>query len=384
MVSSGAPEDELKKKKKQEDSIMDWEKKTMRLVVLLAVEAVACLSFAFNVNIAPRTGRFTRATRLDAAPRRSRRSASDRPRRPPPTSSRSSKGTIRAPHQYDHTKDVARPFLDDPVGYVKLQDPNEGAPTFQFDEEQLGGETSIEEGSHIQSYGFDEIFPEAGGEFSAKFCKNGDFRSAIRNAMREDVFDSTPSYSGLSEKARRMLLLPDSSIQGSWNCKQFASEDGQCRMKKLTEVLKEYLGDDAAPSGDEFMETIGALCGSKPTTHWIDIVGVLDRKIPHSWHQDTGRSPNGVTKTVLLGFPKEDNYDGPGVFSHAVKLKYERVAPEDHPTNEPVVYPKLEVDDTYVVKPRFAEGSEIVVFRDIDILHSAPDVAYRSSVMRFM
>ena len=154
-------------------------------------------------------------------------------------------------------------------------------------------------------------------------------------------------------------------------------------MKKLTEVLIEYLGEDA-PSGDEFMETVGALCGSKPSTHWIDIVGVLDRKIPHSWHQDTGRSPNGDTKTVLLGFPKEDNYDGAGVFSHAVKLKYEREAPEEHPTNEPVVYPKLEVDDAYVVKPRFAEGSEIVVFRDVDLLHSAPDVAYRSSVMRFM
>ena len=49
--------------------------------------------------------------------------------------------------------------------------------------------------------------------------------------------------------------------------------------------------------------------------NWIDIVGITDRKISHSWHQDTGRSPGGDTMTVLLGFPKEDNYDGVGVFS---------------------------------------------------------------------
>merc|ERR1712087_156231 len=102
---------------------------------------------------------------------------------------------------------------------------------------------------------------------------------------------------------------------------------GELRMRRLTPVLRDYLGD-GAPTGDGFMETIGKLCGSKPSTHWIDIVGITDRKIPHSWHQDTGRSHGGDTRTVLMGFPKEDNYDGVGVFSHAVKLKYERVAPE--------------------------------------------------------
>ena len=132
------------------------------------------------------------------------------------------------------------------------------------------------------------------------------------------------------------------------------------------------------------MRTIGGLCGSELSTHWIDIVGITDRKISHSWHQDTGRSPNGDTRTVLLGFPKEDDYDGVSVFSHAVKLKYERVANEDHPRNEPVVYPGLEVDEEYIVRPRFARGSEIVMFRDINTLHSAPNVVYRASMMRFM
>lgn len=152
-------------------------------------------------------------------------------------------------------------------------------------------------------------------------------------------------------------------------------------MHKLTKVLNEYIGEEA-PTGDQFMETIGKLCGPAPSTHWIDIVGITDRKISHSWHQDGPRSTG--RKTVLLGFPKEDNYDGVGVFSHAVKLKYERVAPENHPINEPVVYPHLIVDDEYIVKPRFAQDNEILVFRDIDSFHSAPDVAYRASVMRFM
>ena len=198
--------------------------------------------------------------------------------------------------------------------------------------------------------------------------------------MREDIFDSTPTYSGMSEKARRILLLPDSSLQGSWRCK---TEGDELRMKKLTVVLKSNLGE-TAPTGDEFMEKIGSLCGSKPSTHWIDIVGIVERHIPHSWHQDTGRSHNGNTFTVLLGFPKNDNYDGVGVFSHAVKLKYERVAADDHASNEPVVYANLSIDEKYVVRPTFTREREILLFRDVDVIHSSPDVAFRASVMRFM
>ena len=319
-----------------------------------------------------------------------RRSTSDRPRRPPPnrnTADRSRTSTPsvteerkRAPHQFDHTTADARPFLEDPSAYVKEHNsPNEDAPYYKFDnDEDDTTKTLVKEGSHIKSISLDDLFP--GINFSEMFCSSAKFRDNIRNSMREDIFDSTPAYEGMSDKARKMLLLPDSSLQGSWNCKR---SDDQLRMKKLTKVLKEYLGEDG-PTGDHFLQTIGGLCGSKPSTHWIDIVGIKDRKIDHSWHQDSGRSPNGDTYTVLLGFPKEDNYDGIGVFSHSVNLKYERVASDDHPPNEPVLYPGLEIDDKYIVKPRFAKGSEIVMFRDIDTLHSAPDVTYRTSVMRFM
>ena len=112
-------------------------------------------------------------------------------------------------------------------------------------------------------------------------------------------------------------------------------------------------------------------------------MGITDRKISHSWHQDTGRSPNADTRTVLFGFPRQDNYVGGGVFSHLVKLYREQWAKEDHPPNEPVLY-KHAIDEKYIYRPQFAKGQEIIMYRDVDVLHSAPDVAYRSSVMRFM
>lgn len=157
-------------------------------------------------------------------------------------------------------------------------------------------------------------------------------------------------------------------------------------MQRVTQVLHEYLGS-SAPSGDDFMNTIGGLTDDGATTHWMDIVGVLHRRIPHSWHQDLA---SNTARTVLLGFPAEDKYDGVGVFSHVVKLREEQWReresyPNDAATvNEPVLYPDLQVDDSYIVRPRFAEGRELIAYRDIDVLHSSPDIAYRASVMRFM
>lgn len=71
------------------------------------------------------------------------------------------------------------------------------------------------------------------------------------------------------------------------------------------------------------------------------------------------------------------------MFSHVVKLAKERWASDGHPENEPLQY-KGKIPVEYVVKPRFAEQREILVYRDVDILQSAPDVTYRDSLMRFM
>ena len=302
--------------------------------------------------------------------------------------------TKRAPHQFDHTKDKARPFVD---GKTEIADQkcNEDAPAFPLPEGAAPGQDGdVISHEHIQSMSLDELFP--GLSFSDMFASSTEFRTALRAAMREDIFDTTPAYAKMSEKARRMLLLPDSSLQGSWKCKdgrwerkgsanpeQDSGTGSAHRMKKLTQILSKYLGA-GAPTGDDFCDVIGSLCGSNPSTHWIDIVGVQDRRIPHSWHQDTGRSPNGDTKTVLLGFPPEDDHDSVGVFSHCVKLERERFALDDHPVSEPIVYPNLEIEEKYIIRPNFSKGKELICYRDVDVLHSSPDVAWRASVMRFM
>ena len=85
----------------------------------------------------------------------------------------------------------------------------------------------------------------------------------------------------------------------------------------------------------------------------------------------------------MLGFPQEDEYVGTGIFSHAIKLSSESLEPHGHNTNEPVLFEGT-VDEQYIIRPIFSPGKEILRYRDIDTLHSAPDVVYRKSVMRFM
>uniref|UniRef100_A0A7S2EJB6 Uncharacterized protein n=1 Tax=Trieres chinensis TaxID=1514140 RepID=A0A7S2EJB6_TRICV len=336
------------------------------------------------------SSRRRRSTSSTTGRRRSKSSANTgRRRTASPPAGQYAVASKRAPHQFDHTKEQARPFTCGKTE-VAEQVPNEDAPVFPLPEGVAPGfDGEVISHDHIETTSLDDLFPGLG--FSSLFASSKEFRTELRAAMREDIFDTTPAYASMSEKARKMLLLPDSSLQGSWKCRDGRwvrkddkrSEQDEPRMTKLTEILTKFLGEDA-PTGDEFMDIIGSLCGSSPSTHWIDIVGVQDRRIPHSWHQDTGRSPNGDTKTVLLAFPPEDNYNAVGVFSHVVKLEKERHAADDHPPNEPVVHTNMEIEDKYIVRPSFSEGREIIYYRDIDVLHSSPDVAYRASVMRFM
>ncbi len=230
--------------------------------------------------------------------------------------------------------------------------------------------------NHLRFMSLDELFDR--NDMSELFVTNEQFRQDLRSSIRQDVFDSTPAYQNLSPKAAKFMLHPDSSLQGSWRC---CGDDGQLRMNGLTKVLKQYLGEDA-PSGDEFMNAIGRLCGEEPSTHWMDIIGVQDRSINHSWHQDTGN--NKSCQTVMLGFPAENNYDGTGVFSHAIPLSHQQYAPPSHPANQPILFENSNISEKYIIRPRFAKYRELLIYSDTDIIHSAPDVTYRSSIMRFM
>jgi hypothetical protein len=218
-------------------------------------------------------------------------------------------------------------------------------------------------------------------------CFNNDctFRNSLRLAIRQDIFETTPAYSRLSEKAASFLLRHDSSLQGSWKTPPAVTSNNQTtdpiRMVHTTKVLRDALGNEAL-SGDDLLSAVGSLCGPTPTTHFIDIVGVQDRRIAHSWHLDTGYSPNN-SKTVLWGFPAEDQYHGCGVFSHLILLQQECHAPEGHPKLQPLVF-QGSVEENFIVRPFYKPGNELLIYRDIDVLHSSPDIAYRTSVMRFM
>jgi hypothetical protein len=336
--------------------------------------------------------------------------------------------TRRAPHQYDHRTESARPFIQNVQQALKQYSTSIQPPQQQLFDLQsaiTNGTTStsisssysgniIPPNQHYRYYSLNELFPTL-NNISALFSASTSFRNDIRNAIRHDIFYSTPQYQNMSVKAQQILLLPDSSIQGTWKCDHYrhrnATSTSSLRMIRLTATLQEYFGSDTDITGDVFMETIGALCGPNRSTsssdednsnpqqyhHWIDIVGIKHRRVTHSWHQDTGRS-HGLDcneqipkkRTLLWGFPCEDDYDGIGVFSHIIPLQREQIAMDTHPINVPIVYDDYILIsnssglDEYIVRPTFRLGQEILVYSDTDVLHSAPDITYRTSCMRFM
>ena len=266
--------------------------------------------------------------------------------------------------------------------------------------------------------------------FSEKFNADVDFRSSLRSAIRQDIFRTTPFYQNLPAKAASILLLPDSSLEGSWKiptpstAKNDDMDEPTIRMKYTTKVLQDAFSsvsssgedDPLIPTGDELFQAIGRLCSNEngselsssartdgstggASTHFIDIYGRQDRTINHSWHMDAGKAgflpDRQVCRTLIWGFParNEINYRGCGVFSHIVKLKHSCSLQElnhlDEDTApsatlmEPVLFDGV-IDPKYVVRPPYQPGNEILLYRDIDCLHSAPDCTYRSSIMRFM
>jgi len=309
---------------------------------------------------------------------------------------------------------------------------------------------------HIQQFSLDDIFPDL--NFSQVFCHNEKFRTHLRVAMREDIFYTTPndvnSGSGRGEGSA-FVSKDQGTLRGTWNCipKQLP-QDGNgevevpMRMTRLTQVLQDALGTKA-PSGDEFMMTLGRLCGVNPSCEWIDIMDMntnmniksgIEKKSTraataaaaatgiksHSWRQDHGRSYDhdsnyddddvdydGHLKksryTVQLGFPMEDGYTGTGVFQHVIKLTHEHIhetsalpgaggpADDRDDENGPILWDStfngngkgmllnsILIEEECITRPAFGVGKEIIRWRDVDVLHSEPDVVYRQSLMRFM
>lgn len=267
---------------------------------------------------------------------------------------------------------------------------------------------------HVTYYGFDDLFPQAIQErdsqlksFSQLFHSSVEFREQLRRAARVDfsaLFQHQEVTNNLNGEKKMdaisNLLVRDlkSTYMSYWrNNRHFTS---------ITTSLSDYPNINNLflkfglkhISGSEFIGKLTSLCGNSQHVFgsWIDICGVKERNIPHSWHQDSGLDQC----TVMVGFPAENHYSGVGVFSHAVRLSH-RLPP--HTLPQPRVWQSFKksssssgnvdeknelqegsFDEEYVVRPLYEAGREVMVYNDRDIFHSAPDWIYRDSIWRFM
>ena len=158
------------------------------------------------------------------------------------------------------------------------------------------------------------------------------------------------------------------------------------------------------------MNTLSSLCGSSRYVFGsrIDIVGVKDKKVNHSWHQDSGLEQLWWWVSLAVIILRVS-------FSHAIQLSHRLSIPEniDEPRlwiqmrdffsntgnpdnirtdpNSRTVGTKqpsdkqtnpwaLPVDEKYILRPMYWREREIMVFDDRDISHSAPDFADRQPV----
>jgi hypothetical protein len=311
---------------------------------------------------------------------------------------------------------------------LQSQQPNEDAKPYDLNDQlylqpmtvleepkDVGRCTMLVVHRHFDFFSLHDLFPHT-KSLSDQFHANINFRNDLRDAIRHDMmFGEWSVYSYLTNEQKHAELNQQQPMIGLWKIpgseKDLSQTDEQAdddvRMKETTKVLRSYLlGKDTAqvPTGDELLERIGSLCNSAEAPfHWTEVVGVaatqnhrMGDKTDHAWHQDYGcleevissRTCDASNKHVFWGFPCEDHYHGTGVFPHLIPLQHEQWAMRQAGTSnisssqKPIFY-RGKVPEQYIVRPWYAPGREIIVFRDVDVLHSTPDIQYRSSIMRF-
>lgn len=242
--------------------------------------------------------------------------------------------------------------------------------------------------NHVVFFSLAELFPEAPG-LADLFDEDTTFRESIRQAARDDLFVPDPR---LSEESNKQLRAPSSSLEGNWQ-----TNTDTC--PSLTKVFASH-AETMELSGRTFMRRLGGLCvrGGPPsppqaqgsleveevgekffvTGSWLDIVSPKGgrRHAAHAWHQDSGLEQY----TAMLGFPSEDRYEGPGVFSHVIKLSHKMPEPE---VAGPVII-EGNFPETHVMRPVYRKGCEVILYKDCDHIHSAPDEFIRDGLWRFM
>jgi hypothetical protein len=147
---------------------------------------------------------------------------------------------------------------------------NEDCPPY---DSSLFSSESVQSPS-IRFLSFDDLFPN--NKFSELFNNDSLFREDIRSAARNDffVYDNK-----LSSEANSMIKDSHSTLMSSWK------RDNEYR--SLTSVFQKY---NLKITGPKFIDAFTDICSSSPSHFgsWIDICGVPNKTIAHSWHQDSG------------------------------------------------------------------------------------------------
>eukprot|EP00614_Pseudopedinella_elastica_P007340 CAMPEP_0172586344 /NCGR_PEP_ID=MMETSP1068-20121228/5715_1 /TAXON_ID=35684 /ORGANISM="Pseudopedinella elastica, Strain CCMP716" /LENGTH=337 /DNA_ID=CAMNT_0013381111 /DNA_START=80 /DNA_END=1093 /DNA_ORIENTATION=+ len=231
--------------------------------------------------------------------------------------------------------------------------------------------------SHVKFYSLENLFPEAPG-LADMFDSSEVFRRELRAAARNDFFVEDPRF---SKEKNDQLRAPGSSLEGNW---QTITE-----CPAITSVFKSQGAGVSALDGLTFVKRLGKLCVSggglesgleSPlvTGGWLDIVSPPNgrRRAAHAWHQDSGLGQY----TVMLGFPNRNHYEGPGVFSHIVRLSHVMTPPAKP---GPVII-EGNFPEANIMRPVYRKGCEVIVYKDCDHIHSAPDEFIRDGIWRFM
>ena len=275
-----------------------------------------------------------------------------------------------------NARNIVAPSTDDFRNHPLLQlSTNEDAIAYPITSSSSSSSSSSLSSikDHIKFYSFNDLFGEQ-LDFSGLFNSNSEFRADIRKAARDDFFVKDDM---ISNETNNLLKDPRSSMSSKWDskCNEYHS---------LTKVFQKYNFPQHF-TGKVFMLELTNLCPDTPHrfNSWMDIIGVKKKAINHSFHQDSGLEQT----TVMIGFPPENDYEGLGVFSHAVKLSHRLPSPPIELQNQPRLWSSIShdlFDEKYIIRPIYKKGKEIMVYDDRDIFHSAPDFAYRDSIWRIM
>lgn len=217
----------------------------------------------------------------------------------------------------------------------------------------------------------EDLLPGTG--FAHAFHASALFRTKVRSAARDDLFEPPAGASAAGVAAVRALtstLVPD------W---RRGLQEGS------TPALDNVLAAAGVKlSGAGLLRGLTApLSGGAPAGSLTDIVDTGRAAVRHSWHADCGLARN----TLLLGFPL-DGEDGPGVFSHVVALSHPLARTDGSAPGSVLEWERVaaqtEIPWEAVLRPAFGIGKEVLVMDDSQHLHSAPDTIHREALWRFM